>query len=95
MPDPSRVVEDVSFFKNDLEGVLIQVLVLVPEVEPMISHVYLRLWLNIPSVRVVRRVHQDGVLKLRALEPPSLRPSDLKGEILLEVGVPVSKVTHP
>ena len=95
MPDPSRVVEDVSFFKNDLEGVLIQVLVLVPEVEPMISHVYLRLVLNVPCVAVVRHVPKDGMLQLRALEAPSFRPSYLKSKILLEVGVPVSEVTHP
>lgn len=95
MPDPCWVVEDVSFFKDDLEGVLIQVLVLVSEVEPMISHMYLRLWLYISSVRVVRRVTKDGVLELRALEAPSLRPSDLQSEILLEVGVPVSEVTNP
>ena len=50
MPDPSWVVEDITFFKDDFEGILIEVLVLVPKVETMISHVYLRLWLYIPCV---------------------------------------------
>jgi hypothetical protein len=77
MPDTSWVVEDISFFEDDLEGVLIEVLVLVPKIEPMISHVYLRLWLYIPCVRVVRGVPKNGMFKLRALEAPSLRPSDL------------------
>ena len=41
MPDPSWMVKDVSFFKDDLEGVLIKVLVLVSKVEPVIGHMYL------------------------------------------------------
>lgn len=77
MPDTSWMVEDISFFKDYLEGILIEVLVLVPKVQAMISHMYLRLWLNIPSVRVVRGVPKNGMLELRALEAPSLRSSDL------------------